>query len=137
MKYFRSTIMVTGDAYVDLNDEVHDRSEDIIKLFTDEELEEEIEKRKNGKSKCVERINSLQTDIYNVDVTVDANDVLDEIDNEDLIEEITLRNLQIKEIIDVEKHELRSVICNTLDINELYSDEEIFDMLKEIWRIRR
>jgi hypothetical protein len=24
-----------------------------------------------------------------------------------------------------------------LDINELYSDEEIFDMLKEIWRIRR
>lgn len=137
MKYFRDTIMVTGDAYVDLNDEVHDRSEDIIKLFTDEELEEEIEKRKNGKSKCVERINSLQTDIYNVDVTVEANDVLDEIDNEDLIEEINLRNLQIKEIIDVEKHELRSVICNTLDINELYSDEEIFDMLKEIWRIRR
>lgn len=137
MKYFRDTITVTGDAYVDLNDEVHDRSEDIIKLFTDEELEEEIEKRKNGKSKCVERINDLQTDIYNVDVTVDANDVLDEIDNEDLIEEITLRNLQIKEIIDVEKHELRSVICNTLDINELYSDEEIFDMLKEIWRIRR
>ena len=31
-----SSITVCGDAYVDFNEEVRDRKEDVIKLFTDE-----------------------------------------------------------------------------------------------------
>ena len=40
MGYWRygSCITIDGDAYIDLNTEVRDRKEDIIKLFTDEEI---------------------------------------------------------------------------------------------------
>lgn len=139
MGYWRygSCITIDGDAYIDFNTEVRDRSEDIIKLFTDEELKEEIEKRENAKSKYENRIDKLHTYIYNVEVDVDSKDVLNEVDNDDLIEEVQLRNLDIGDSIDVEKYELRKIICRTLDINEMYEDEEIFEMLKEIWRIRR
>ena len=35
------------------------------------------------------------------------------------------------------KYEIRKMICNGLDINEYsYSDEEIFEMLKELWKTR-
>lgn len=134
---FGSCITITGDAYIDFNEEVRDRSEDIIKLFTDDELKEEIEKRENAKSKYENRIDKLHTYIYNVDVDVDSRDVLNEVDNDDLIDEVQLRNLDIGDSIDVEKHELKKLICRTLDINEMYEDEEIFEMLKEIWRNRR
>ena len=139
MGYWRhgGCITVTGDAYIDFNEEVRDRSEDIIKLFTDDELKEEIQKREEGRSKFENRINKLHTYIYNVDVDVDSNDVLNEVDNNELIEEVQLRNLDIGDSIDAEKYELKKIICKTLKINEMYDDEEIFEMLREIWRTRR
>jgi hypothetical protein len=139
MGYWRhgGCITVSGDAYINLNEEVRDRSEDIIKLFTDDELKEEIQKREEGRSKFENRINKLHTYIYNVDVDVDSSDVLDEVDNEDLIYEAKTRRLNIVDDIDAEKYELKKIICRTLDINEMYDDEEIFEMLREIWRTRR
>jgi hypothetical protein len=139
MSYWRhgGCITVNGDAYINLNEEVRDRSEDIIKLFTDDELKEEIQKREEGRSKFENRINKLYTYIYNVDVDVDSNDVLDEVDNEELIYEAKSRRLNIIDTIDAEKYELKKIICRTLNINEMYDDEEIFEMLREIWRTRR
>ena len=139
MSYWRhgGCITVSGDAYINLNEEVRDRSEDIIKLFTDDELKEEIQKREEGRSKFENRINKLHTYIYNVDVDVDSSDVLDEVDNEDLMYEAKTRRLNIVDAIDAEKYELRKIICRTLDINEMYDDEEIFEMLRELWRTRR
>lgn len=132
-----SSITVCGDAYVDLNEEVRDRKEDVIKLFTDEELNEEIQKREDGRSKYENRINKLRTHIYNVDVDVNTDDVLDEVDNYDLINETQIRGLSVVEVIDIDKYKLRKAICKALDINEMYDDEEIFEMLREIWWIRR
>lgn len=139
MGYWRhgGCITVSGDAYIDFNEEVRDRSEDIIKLFTDDELKEEIQKREEGRSKYENRINKLHTYIYNIDVDVDSTDVLDEVDNEDLMYEAKTRRLNIVDVIDAEKYELKKIICRTLDINEMYEDEEIFEMLREIWRTRR
>ena len=139
MGYWRhgGCITVNGDAYINLNEEVRDRSEDIIKLFTDDELKEEIQKREEGRSKFENRINKLHTYIYNVDVDVDSSDVLDEVDNEDLMYEAKTRRLNIVDAIDAEKYELKKIICRTLNINEMYDDEEIFEMLREIWRTRR
>lgn len=139
MGYWRhgGCITVSGDAYIDFNEEVRDRSEDIIKLFTDDELKEEIQKREEGRSKYENRINKLHTYIYNVDVDVDSSDVLDEVDNEDLMYEAKTRRLNIVDVIDAEKYELKKIICRTLNINEMYDDEEIFEMLREIWRTKR
>ena len=132
-----SSITVCGDAYVDLNEEVRDRKEDVIKLFTDEELNEEIQKREDGRSKYENRINKLRTHIYNVDVDVNSDDVLDEIYNDDLINEVQIRGLSVLEVVDIDKYNLRKAICKALDINEMWEDEEIFEMLREIWRTRR
>ena len=132
-----SSITVCGDAYVDFNEEVRDRKEDVIKLFTDEELNEEIEKREDGKSKYENRINKLKSYVYNIDVDVNSDDVLDEVDNDDLISEVQIRGLSVVEVVDIDKYKLRKAICKALDINEMYDDEEIFEMLREIWRYRR
>ena len=126
-------VEVDGGAYVDLNECVRDYSEDIIKLFTDEELKEEIQKRENGRSKKEVRINKLDTFLSNLQVEVDGHDVLTEIDNDDLMEEVRSRGLDEVEIIEPMKEELRKVICQALDINEMYDDEEIFEMLRELW----
>ena len=130
-------IEIDGGAYVDLNECVRDYSEDIIKLFTDEELKEEIQKRENGKSRGEVRINKLDTFLSNLQVEVDGQDVLSEIDNDDLMEEVRSRGLDEVEIIEPTKEELRKFICQALDINEMYDDEEICDMLKEIWSISK
>lgn len=127
-------VEIDGGAYVDLNECVRDYSEDIIKLFTDEELKEEIQKRENGRSKKEVRINKLDTFLSNLQVEVDGNDVLTEIDNDDLMEEVRSRGLDEVEIIEPTKEELRKCICQTLDINEMYDDEEIFEMLRELWK---
>ena len=124
---------IDGGAYVDLNECVRDYSEDIIKLFTDEELKEEIKKREDGRSKKEVRINKLDTFLSNLQVEVDGHDVLLEIDNDDLMEEVRSRGLDEVEIIDPTKEELRKIICQALDINEMYDDEEIFEMLRELW----
>jgi hypothetical protein len=126
-------VEIDGGAYVDLNECVRDYSEDIIKLFTDEELKEEIQKREDGRSKKEVRINKLDTFLSNLQVVVDGNDVLLEIDNDDLMEEVRSRGLDEVEIIEPMKEELRKVICQALDINEMYDDEEIFEMLRELW----
>lgn len=126
-------IEVDGGAYVDLNECVRDYSEDIIKLFTDEELKEEIQKREDGRSKKEVRINKLDTFLSNLQVEVDGHDVLSEIDNGDLMEEVRSRGLDEVEIIEPTKEELRKFICQALDINEMYDDEEIFEMLRELW----
>lgn len=130
-------VEIDGGAYVDLNEYVRDYSEDIIKLFTDEELKEEIQKRENGRSKKEVRINKLDTFLSNLKVEVEGHDVLLEIDNDDLMEEVRSRGLDEVEIIEPEKEELRKIICQALDINEMYDDEEICDMLKEIWNISK
>ena len=130
-------IEIDGGAYVDLNECVRDYSEDIIKLFTDEELKEEIQKREDGRSKKEVRINKLDTFLSNLQVEVDGHDVLSEIDNDDLMEEVRSRGLDEVEIIEPMKEELRKIICQALDINEMYDDEEICDMLKEIWNISK
>lgn len=126
-------VEIDGGAYVDLNECVRDYSEDIIKLFTDEELKEEIQKRENGRSKKEVRINKLDTFLSNLKVEVEGRDVLLEIDNDDLMEEVRSRGLDDVEIIEPEKEELRKIICQSLDINEMYDDEEIFEMLRELW----
>lgn len=127
-------IEIDGGAYVDLNECVRDYSEDIIKLFTDEELKEEIQKRENGRSKKEVRINKLDTFLSNLKVEVEGRDVLLEIDNDDLMEEVRSRGLDEVEIIEPTKEELRKFICQALDINEMYDDEEIFEMLRELWK---
>lgn len=133
-KWYSYNVEIDGGAYVDLNECVRDYSEDIIKLFTDEELKEEIQKRENGRSKKEVRINKLDTFLSNLKVEVDGNDVLLEIDNDDLMEEVRSRGLDEVEIIEPTKEELRKIICQALDINEMYDDEEIFEMLRELWK---
>ena len=132
-----SSITVCGDAYVDFNEEVRDRKEDVIKLFTDEELNEEIKKRDDGRSRYENRINKLKTYIYDIDVDVNSDDVLNEVDNDDLITEVQLRGLSVVEVVDIDKYKLKNAICKALNINEMYEDEEIFEMLREIWRTRK
>lgn len=129
-----NNVEIDGGAYVDLNECVRDYSEDIIKLFTDEELKEEIQKRENGRSKKEVRISKLDMFLSNLQVEVDGQDVLSEIDNDDLMEEVRSRGLDEVEIIEPMKEELRKVICQALDINEMYDDEEIFEMLRELWK---
>lgn len=133
---FGNNITVNGGAYINLNEEVRERREDVIKLFTDEELKEEIHKREQLKSKYKFHISELDTYIDNIDVDVCADDILNEIDNDELIEEVRTRNLKINDI-ECSKYDLRRIICETLDINEMYDDEEIFDMLREIWMTKR
>lgn len=133
---FGNNITVNGGAYINLNEEVRERREDVIKLFTDEELKEEIHKREQLKSKYKFHISELDTYIDNIDVDVCADDVLNEIDNDELINEVLTRNLKINDI-EGSKYDLRRIICETLDINDMYDDEEIFDMLREIWMIKR
>lgn len=127
-------VEVDGGANVDLNECVRDYSEDIIKLFTDDELKEEIQKREDGRSKKEVRIDKLDTFLSNLQVEVYGYDVLTEIDNDDLMEEVRSRGLDEVEIIEPTKEELRKCICQALDINEMYDDEEIFEMLRELWK---
>ena len=127
-------IEMDGGAYVDLNECVRDYREDIIKLFTDDELKEEIQKREDGRSKKEVRIDNLDTFLSNLQVEIDGYDLLSEIDNDDLMEEVRSRGLDEVEIIEPTKEELRKFICQALDINEMYDDEEIFEMLRELWK---
>lgn len=136
---FWSDIEVDGSAYVDLNELVIDHEEEVIKLFTDEELKEELNRREEGKSKYESRVKSLY-DIYisGLRCDVDTHDVLDEIDNEDLLNEVYTRGLPTVDTEDISKYEIRGLICKGLGINEFgWSDEEIFEMLREIWKVSR
>ena len=70
-------------------------------------------------------------------VSVNEWDVMDELDDSNLMEEIKNRNLSVAEFINnISKKDLRKLICQTLDINECYTDEEILKMLENIWKIQ-
>lgn len=135
---FGSDITVDGGAYINLKELIRDYPEDAIKLFTDEELEEELKSRQDGRSKYDSRNNKL-SDVYvnNLQIDVDVYEAMDEITDTDLLSEIKDRGISIVEYAEISKRDLRNVICQSLDINEFsYSDEEIFEMLKELWKTR-
>jgi hypothetical protein len=70
-------------------------------------------------------------------IDVDVYEALEEMTNTDLLTEVKDRGISIVEYAEVSKRDLRNVICQSLDINEYsYSDEEIFEMLKELWKTR-
>ena len=127
-------IEVEGSADIDLNQLIDEHREDAIRLFTNEELQKELQLRKDGKSKMEKYISSLDGNIDDLRVYVDEYDVLNEVDNSDLMSEVKQRGLSTVEFISASKYDLRKLICQTLDINELYTDEEILEMLKEIWK---
>lgn len=129
-----NNIEVEGSADIDLNQLIKKHREDAIRLFTDEELQKELQLREEGKSKMEKYISSLDTSIDYLRVYVDEYDVLSEVDNSDLMSEVKQRGLNVVEFINASKYDLRKFICQTLDINELYTDEEILKMLKELWK---
>ena len=129
-----NNIEVEGSADIDLNQLIKEHREDAIRLFTNEELQKELQLRKDGKSKMEKYISSLDTSIDYLTVYVDEYDAMNEVDDSDLLSEVRQRGLNTTEFINASKYDLRKFICQTLDINELYTDEEIFKMLKEIWK---
>ena len=129
-----NNIEVEGSADIDLNQLIKEHREDAIRLFTDEELQKELQLREDGKSKMEKYISSLDTSIDYLTVYVDEYDAMNEVGDSDLMSEVRQRGLNIVEFINASKYDLRKLICQTLDINELYTDEEILKMLKEIWK---
>ena len=129
-----NNIEVEGSADIDLNQLIKEHREDAIRLFTDEELQKELQLREAGKSKMEKYISSLDTSIDYLTVYVDEYDAMNEVDDSDLMSEVRQRGLNIVEFINASKYDLRKFICQTLDINELYTDEEILKMLKELWK---
>ena len=133
-KRWYNNIEVEGSADIDLNQLIKEHREDAIRLFTDEELQKELQLREDGKSKMEKYISSLDTSIDYLTVYVDEYDAMNEVDDSDLMSEVRQRGLNVVEFINASKYDLRKFICQTLDINELYTDEEILKMLKEIWK---
>lgn len=129
-----NNIEVEGSADIDLNQLIKEHREDAIRLFTDEELQKELQLREAGKSKMEKYISSLDTSIDYLTVYVDEYDAINEVGDSDLMSEVRQRGLNIVEFINASKYDLRKFICQTLDINELYTDEEILKMLKELWK---
>lgn len=129
-----NNIEVEGSADIDLNQLIKEHREDAIRLFTDEELQKELQLREAGKSKMEKYISSLDTSIDYLTVYVDEYDAMNEVGDSDLMSEVRQRGLNIVEFINASKYDLRKFICQTLDINELYTDEEILKMLKELWK---
>jgi hypothetical protein len=133
-KRWYNNIEVEGSADIDLNQLIKEHREDAIRLFTDEELQKELQLRKDGKSKMEKYISSLDTSIDYLTVYVDEYDAMNEVDDSDLMSEVRQRGLNVVEFINASKYDLSKFICQTLEINELYTDEEILEMLKEIWK---
>jgi hypothetical protein len=129
-----NNIEVEGSADIDLNQLIKEHREDAIRLFTDEELQKELQLRESGKSKMEKYISSLDTSIDYLTVYVDEYDAMNEVDDSDLMSEVRQRGLNVVEFINASKYDLRKFICQTLDINELYTDDEILKMLKDIWK---
>ena len=136
-KWYYDIIDVEGSADIDLNQLIKEHREDAIKLFTDEELHKELQLRENGKSQQEKYISDLDINIDYLRVSVNERDVMDELDDSNLLEEIKHRDLSVAEFINnISKKDLRKLICQTLDINECYTDEEILKMLENIWKIQ-
>lgn len=97
-----------------------------------------MQKREDGRSRFENRINKL-SDVYinGLLCDIDPYDTMDEIDNDDLLHEVQSRGLSIIDPSDISKHEIRELVCKGLGINGFcYSDEEIFEMLKDLWKTR-
>lgn len=126
-------ITIDGGAYIDLNQYIQDYKTNAIKLFTNEELKEELQKRENGISKHETYIEQL--DLYKyVPVEVDIYDVLNEVDNDDLLSEMKVRHLSRVELVEpTTPREVKQLVCWSLGINEFWTDEEIFEKLKKQW----
>lgn len=126
-------ITIDGGAHIDLNQYIQDYKTNAIKLFTNEELKEELQKRENGKSKHETYIEQL--DLYKyVPVEVDVYDVLNEVDNDDLLSEMSERHLSSVELVEPSTpREVKQLVCWSLGINEFWTDEEIFEKLKKQW----
>lgn len=133
-KRWYNNIEVEGSADIDLNQLIKEHREDAIRLFTDEELQKELQLREDGKSKMEKYISSLDTSIDYLTVYVDEYDAMNEVGDSNLMSEVKQRGLNVVEFINASKYDLRKFICQTLEINELYTDEEILEMLKEIWK---
>lgn len=133
-RWYRDEIDVDGSLYLDLNHYIHASSDDAIKLFTDEELKDELQMREAGTSKYEKYLSKLNS-YEHLEVTVDVYDVLNEVDNEDLMDEVKRRSLSVAQFVDITKKDLRKVICQTLGINEFYTDEEIIELIKEVWKV--
>ena len=133
-RWYRGDVEVDGGAYINLNRYVDDYKHDIIRLFSDEDLKAEIQLREEGKSKQERYIEKLHIFEDTLRVDVDGYEVMGEMDNSDILDEVKSRGLNTTEFIEASKYDLRKFICQTLDINELYTDDEIFEMLKEIWK---
>ena len=129
-------IEIEGSADIDLNQLIDEHREDAIRLFTDEELQKELQLRKDGKSKMEKYISSLDGNIDYLSVYVDEYDVLNAVNDSDLMSEVKQRGISTVEFIKASKYDLRKIICQTLDINEFYTDEEIFKILEKIWKIQ-
>ena len=135
MSWF-SDVEVSGGAYVDLNEHVREHRNATIKLFTDEELKEELRKRENNESKHEGYLSELDIYVDNITVSVDVNDVMYEVDDDDLLSEVEDRGLNIVKMVEPSTpQELKKFVCLGLGINEYYPDEEILEMLEEKWRL--
>ena len=131
MSWFND-VEVRGGAYVDLNKHVREHRNAAIKLFTDEDLKEELRKRENNKSKHEVYLSELDIYVDNITVSVDVNDVMYEVDDDDLLSEVNDRDLNIvKEVEPTSPKEIKKLVCWSLGINEYWQDEEILEMLKE------
>lgn len=131
--YF-GNVDVDASTYLDLNEYISEYKDDVIKLFTDDELTAELQKRSEGKSEYKQYNSDL--DIYVSDLTVDINpsDVIDQLDYDDQKDLIQSRGLSLEEDLpDVDKYELKAICCRALGINEYYPDEEIIEMLKQVF----
>lgn len=126
-------IIIDGEANIDLNQYIQDYKTNAIKLFTNEELKAELQKRENGKSKHETYIEQLNLYKY-VPVEVDVYDVLNEVDNDDLLSEMSERHLSRVELVEPSTpREVKQLVCWSLGINEFWTDEEIFEKLKKQW----
>lgn len=129
--YFRK-VDVDASTYLDLNEYICEYKDDAIKLFTDDELTDELQKRSEGKSKYEQYNSDLDIYVSDLRVDIEPSDVIDELDNDDLKDLIQSRGLSLEvDLPDVDKYELKAICCQALGINECYPDEEIFEMLKQ------
>lgn len=124
--------------YLDLNEYIHEYKDDVIKLFTDYELTEELQNRSEGNSEYKQYNSDLYTYVSDLSVDIDPSDVIDELDNCDLKDLIQSRGLSLEvDLPDVGKYELKEICCRALGINEYYPDEEILEMLKQVFSITK
>lgn len=131
--YF-GNVDVDASTYLDLNEYISEYKDDVIKLFTDDELTAELQKRSEGKSEYKQYNSDLEIYVSDLRVDIDTSDVIDELDYDDLKDLIQSRGLSLEvDLPDVDKYELKAICCQALGINEYYPDEEIIEMLKQVF----